>query len=133
MPIPAWKIAPALCYGNGVVFKPAALVPGSAGALSEIIIKAGVPAGVFNLVMGRGSVVGEAIINDRRIDAISFTGSVATGRAIAAKAIARMAKLQLEMGGKNPLVVLDAADLAVAVNWAGNGAFFSAAQRCTAP
>src|SRR5207237_2634812 len=85
--IPAWKIAPALCYGNCVVFKPAELVPGSAWAISEIIAKAGVPAGVFNLVMGRGSVVGEAIINDRRIDAISFTGSVATGRAIAAKAI----------------------------------------------
>jgi aldehyde dehydrogenase (NAD+) len=82
--------------------------------------------------MGRGSVVGETIINDRRVDAISFTGSVATGRAIAAKAIARMAKLQLEMGGKNPLVVLDDADLAVAVNCAVNGAFFSTGQRCTA-
>jgi acyl-CoA reductase-like NAD-dependent aldehyde dehydrogenase len=130
--IPAWKIAPALCYGNCVVFKPAELVPGSAWALSEIIIKAGIPAGVFNLLMGRGSVVGETIINDRRVDAISFTGSVATGRAIAAKAIARMAKLQLEMGGKNPLVVLDDADLAVAVNCAVNGAFFSTGQRCTA-
>jgi acyl-CoA reductase-like NAD-dependent aldehyde dehydrogenase len=130
--IPAWKIAPALCYGNCVVFKPAELVPGSAWALSEIIIKAGIPAGVFNLLMGRGSVVGETIINDRRVDAISFTGSVATGRAIAAKAIARMAKLQLEMGGKNPLLVLDDADLAVAVNCAVNGAFFSTGQRCTA-
>jgi acyl-CoA reductase-like NAD-dependent aldehyde dehydrogenase len=130
--IPAWKIAPALCYGNCVVFKPAELVPGSAWALSEIIIKAGIPAGVFNLVMGRGSVVGETIINDRRVDAISFTGSMATGRAIAAKAIARMAKLQLEMGGKNPLVVLDDADLAVAVSCAVNGAFFSTGQRCTA-
>jgi alpha-ketoglutaric semialdehyde dehydrogenase len=130
--IPAWKIAPALCYGNCVVFKPAELVPGSAWALSDIIIKAGIPAGVFNLVMGRGSVVGETIINDQRVDAISFTGSVATGRAIAAKAIARMAKLQLEMGGKNPLVVLDDADLAVAVNCAVNGAFFSTGQRCTA-
>jgi aldehyde dehydrogenase (NAD+) len=130
--IPAWKIAPALCYGNCVVFKPAELVPGSAWALSEIIIKAGIPAGAFNLVMGRGSVVGETIINDPRVDAISFTGSVATGRAIAAKAIARMAKLQLEMGGKNPLVVLDDADLTVAVNCAVNGAFFSTGQRCTA-
>ena len=130
--IPAWKIAPALCYGNCVVFKPAELVPGSAWALSEIIIKAGIPAGVFNLVMGRGSVVGETIINDRRVDAISFTGSVATGHAIAAKAIARMAKLQLEMGGKDPLVVLDDADLGVAVNCAVNGAFFSTGQRCTA-
>jgi alpha-ketoglutaric semialdehyde dehydrogenase len=130
--IPAWKIAPALCYGNCVVFKPAELVPGSAWALSDIIVKAGIPAGVFNLVMGRGSVVGETMINDPRIDAISFTGSVATGRSIAAKGIARMAKLQLEMGGKNPLVVLDDADLGVALNAAINGAFFSTGQRCTA-
>src|ERR1700694_5417798 len=130
--IPAWKIAPALCYGNCVVFKPAELVPGSAWALSEIIIKAGIPAGVFNLVMGRGSVFGETIINDRRVDAISFTGSVATGRAIAAKAIARMAKLQLEMGGKNPLVVVDDADLAVAVKCAVNGAMFSTGPGCAA-
>ncbi len=130
--IPAWKIAPALCYGNCVVFKPAELVPGSAWALSEIIVNAGVPAGVFNFVMGRGSVVGETMINDPRVDAISFTGSVATGHAIAEKAIKRMAKLQLEMGGKNPLVVLDDADLAVAVNCAVNGAYFSTGQRCTA-
>jgi acyl-CoA reductase-like NAD-dependent aldehyde dehydrogenase len=130
--IPAWKIAPALCYGNCVVFKPAELVPGSAWGLADIIVKAGLPAGVFNLVMGKGSVVGETMINDSRVDAISFTGSVATGRAIAAKAIARMAKIQLEMGGKNPLVVLDDADLGVAVNVAVNGAFFSTGQRCTA-
>jgi alpha-ketoglutaric semialdehyde dehydrogenase len=130
--IPAWKIAPALCYGNCVVFKPADLVPGSSWALAEIIVKAGVPAGVFNLVMGRGSVVGEALVNDPRVDAISFTGSVATGRAIAGKAIARMAKLQLEMGGKNPLVILDDADLPTAVNCAVNGAYFSTGQRCTA-
>ena len=130
--IPAWKIAPALCYGNCVVFKPADLVPGSSWALAEIIAKAGVPTGVFNLVMGRGSVVGEALVNDPRVDAISFTGSVVTGRGIAAKAIARMAKLQLEMGGKNPLVVLDDADLPTAVNCAVNGAYFSTGQRCTA-
>jgi len=130
--IPAWKIAPALCYGNCVVFKPAELVPGSAWALSELIANAGVPTGVFNLVMGRGSVVGEAFIGDPRVDAISFTGSVATGHSIAAKAIKRMAKLQLEMGGKNPLVVLDDADLSVAVNCAVNGAYFSTGQRCTA-
>ena len=130
--IPAWKIAPALCYGNCVVFKPADLVPGSAWALADIIVKAGVPPGVFNLVMGRGGVVGEAMIGDKRIDAISFTGSVATGRSIAAKAIGRMAKLQLEMGGKNPMVVLDDADLPTAVNCAVNGAFFSTGQRCTA-
>jgi len=130
--IPAWKIAPALCYGNCVVFKPADLVPGSAWALSEIIVEAGVPSGVFNLVMGRGSVVGDALVTDPRVDAITFTGSVATGRGIAAKGIARMAKLQLEMGGKNPLVILDDADLATAVNCAVNGAYFSTGQRCTA-
>ena len=130
--IPAWKIAPALCYGNCVVFKPADLVPGSAWALSEIIVKAGIPSGVFNLVMGRGSVVGDALVTDRRVDGISFTGSVATGHALAAKAIARMAKLQLEMGGKNPLVILDDADLPTAVNCAVNGAYFSTGQRCTA-
>jgi aldehyde dehydrogenase (NAD+) len=130
--IPAWKIAPALAYGNTVVFKPADFVPGSAWALSDIIVRAGIPAGVFNLVMGRGSVVGDALVNDPRIAGISFTGSVATGRGIAAKAIARMAKVQLEMGGKNPLVVLDDADLATAVNVAVQGAYYSTGQRCTA-
>jgi acyl-CoA reductase-like NAD-dependent aldehyde dehydrogenase len=130
--IPAWKIAPALAYGNTVVFKPADLVPGCAWALSEILVKAGIPKGVFNLVMGRGSVVGEALVNEPDVAAISFTGSVGTGRAIAAKAIGRMAKIQLEMGGKNPLVVLDDADLATAVNCAIQGAYFSTGQRCTA-
>ena len=130
--IPAWKVAPALAYGNCVVFKPADLVPGSSWALAEIIARAGVPAGAFNLVMGRGSVVGEALVNDPRVDAISFTGSVETGRKIAQKAVARMAKFQLEMGGKNPLVVLDDADLKTAVESAVNGAFFSTGQRCTA-
>ncbi|KDD86970.1 aldehyde dehydrogenase family protein [Bordetella bronchiseptica] len=130
--IPAWKIAPALAYGNTVVFKPADLVPGSAWALAEILSRAGLPAGVFNLVMGRGSVVGQAILDDRRVNAVSFTGSVATGRRVAEAAIGRMAKVQLEMGGKNPLVVLDDADLKVAVECAVNGAFFSTGQRCTA-
>jgi alpha-ketoglutaric semialdehyde dehydrogenase len=130
--IPAWKVAPALAYGNCVVFKPADLVPGSAWAMAEIISRAGLPAGAFNLVMGRGSVVGEALVNDPSVDAISFTGSVETGRKIAQKAVARMAKFQLEMGGKNPLVVLDDADLKTAVESAVNGAFFSTGQRCTA-
>lgn len=132
--IPAWKIAPALAYGNTIVFKPAELVPGSAHALSEIIVRAGVPEGVFNLVMGKGSVVGEALLTSPKVSAISFTGSVATGRRIAATCIAAepMKKLQLEMGGKNPLVVLDDADLDVAVDCAVNGAFFSTGQRCTA-
>jgi aldehyde dehydrogenase (NAD+) len=130
--IPAWKIAPALAYGNTVVFKPADLVPGCAWALADIIARAGAPPGVFNLVMGRGSAVGDAIITSPDVDGISFTGSVDTGRAIARKAVERMAKLQLEMGGKNPLVVLDDADLAVAVNCAVQGAFYSTGQRCTA-
>jgi aldehyde dehydrogenase (NAD+) len=130
--IPAWKVAPALAYGNCVVFKPADLVPGSAWAMAEIISRAGLPAGVFNLVMGRGSVVGETMIGDPRVDAISFTGSVDTGRKVAQKAVAQLKKLQLEMGGKNPLVVLDDADLKTAVESAVNGAYFSTGQRCTA-
>lgn len=132
--IPAWKIAPALAYGNCVVFKPADLVPGSALALSEIIARAGLPAGVFNLVMGRGSEVGDAILRHRDVAAISFTGSVPTGRKVAEACITAtpMKKIQLEMGGKNPLVILDDADLKVAVECAVNGAFFSTGQRCTA-
>jgi alpha-ketoglutaric semialdehyde dehydrogenase len=133
--IPAWKIAPALAHGNAVVFKPAELVPGSAWALAEILSRAPLPAGTFNLVMGRGRDVGEAMLNDDRVAAISFTGSEATGRKVAQACIGRrgpMARFQLEMGGKNPLVVLDDADLDVAVNCALNGAFFSTGQRCTA-
>jgi aldehyde dehydrogenase (NAD+) len=130
--IPAWKIAPALAYGNCVVFKPADLVPGSSWAIAEIVSRSGLPKGVFNLCMGRGSVVGEAMVNDPRVDAISFTGSVDTGRKIAAKAVASMKKIQLEMGGKNPLVVLDDADLNVAVESAVQGSYFSTGQRCTA-
>ena len=130
--IPAWKIAPALAYGNCVVFKPADLVPGTAHALSKIIAGSGIPSGVFNLVMGRGSVVGETLVNHPDVAAISFTGSVATGRSIAAACVSGMKKFQLEMGGKNPLVVLDDADLGVAVECAANGAFFSTGQRCTA-
>jgi aldehyde dehydrogenase (NAD+) len=130
--IPAWKIAPALAYGNCVVFKPADLVPGMAHAIAQIIVNAGTPKGVFNFVMGRGSVVGEVVVNDPRVDAITFTGSVETGRKVAAKAVARMARFQLEMGGKNPLVVLDDADLKTAVECAVNGAFFQTGQRCTA-
>ncbi|MEP7206153.1 MAG: aldehyde dehydrogenase family protein [Casimicrobiaceae bacterium] len=130
--IPAWKIAPALAYGNCVVFKPADLVPGTAHLLAQIIAKAGLPAGVFNLVMGRGSVVGEALLKHRDVQAITFTGSVETGQKVAAACTARLKKFQLEMGGKNPLVVLDDADLKVAVECAVNGAFFSTGQRCTA-
>jgi acyl-CoA reductase-like NAD-dependent aldehyde dehydrogenase len=130
--IPAWKIAPALAYGNAVVLKPADLVPGSAWAIAEILHRHGLPDGVFNLVMGRGSVVGEALLDAPDVVAVSFTGSVETGRHIAQKCAARLAKFQLEMGSKNPLVVLDDADLEVAVSCAVNGAFFQTGQRCTA-
>lgn len=130
--IPAWKISPALAYGNTVVFKPAALVPATAQALARIIESAGLPAGVFNLVMGSGREVGEAIVTSPQVDAVSFTGSVATGRAVLLKTAERQARVQLEMGGKNPLVVLDDADLEIAVECAINGAFYSTGQRCTA-
>jgi acyl-CoA reductase-like NAD-dependent aldehyde dehydrogenase len=130
--IPAWKIAPALAYGNCVVFKPADLVPASAHALSEIIVRAGVPAGVFNLVNGRGSVVGQTILDHADVHAVTFTGSVATGRKVAAACVGTMKKFQLEMGGKNPFIVLDDADLSTAVESAVNSGFFSTGQRCTA-
>jgi len=130
--IPAWKIAPALAFGNTVVFKPAQWTPGCAWVLTELLANAGLPPGVFNLVMGSGSVVGETIVNHPDVAAISFTGSMDTGRGIAKKAVARMAKIQLEMGSKNPLVVLDDADLPTAVNVAVQGAYFSTGQRCTA-
>ena len=130
--IPAWKIAPALAYGNTVVFKPADLTPGTAHLLAEIIHEAGAPPGVFNLVMVSGRVVGNAIVEDPLINAISFTGSVPTGHEIGRSAIARMKKIQLEMGGKNPMVVMDDADISLAVSVCLNGAFFSTGQRCTA-
>ena len=132
--IPAWKTAPALAFGNCVVLKPAELVPATASALAEIIARAGVPPGVFNLVIGRGSVVGEAMLRHPGVNAITFTGSVGTGRRVAATCIASdpMKKVQLEMGGKNPLIVLDDADLPNAVETAVNGAYFSTGQRCTA-
>jgi len=132
--IPAWKTAPALAYGNTVVLKPADLVPGSAVALAEIVSRSGLAPGVFNLVMGRGSEIGETLVRDPDVSAISFTGSVTTGRRIAASAVGTtpMKKFQLEMGGKNPMVVLDDADLKVAVECAVNGAYFSTGQRCTA-
>ncbi len=130
--IPAWKIAPALAYGNCVVFKPASLVPGCAHALAEILVEAGCPRGVVNLVMGGGGSVGDTLVTAPGVDALSFTGSVETGRAIAARAIGGMKRLQLEMGGKNPLIVLDDADLDNAVECAIQGAFYSTGQRCTA-
>ena len=130
--IPAWKIAPALAFGNCVVLKPADLVPGSAWALADIIQRSGIPAGVFNLVMGRGRVIGEALVQHPGIAAISFTGSVGVGRGIAAACVASGKKVQLEMGGKNPQVVLDDADLNQAVELSAQSCFYSTGQRCTA-
>jgi alpha-ketoglutaric semialdehyde dehydrogenase len=130
--IPSWKIAPALAYGNCVVIKPADLVPGSAWALAEIISRAGLPAGAFNLVMGSGREVGQSIVDHPGIDAVSFTGSQQVGKQVAASCVARGAKVQLEMGGKNPQIVLDDADLNVAVELCAQSAFFSTGQRCTA-
>ena len=130
--IPAWKIAPALSYGNAVVLKPADLTPGCAWELAKILDDAGLPKGVLSLVVGRGSTVGARLVEHPDVDAISFTGSVATGRGIAVKCAETHKKVQLEMGGKNPMVVLDDADLEVAVPACVNGAFFSTGQRCTA-
>jgi alpha-ketoglutaric semialdehyde dehydrogenase len=130
--IPAWKIAPALAYGCTVVFKPAEMVPASAWSLVEICARAGLPAGVLNLVVGPGRVVGERMLHDTRVKGVTFTGSQTTGAAVARALAARFAKAQLEMGGKNPLVVLDDAELEVAVDCAVQGAFFQTGQRCTA-
>lgn len=130
--IPAWKTAPALAFGNAVVLKPAELVPGCAWALAEIISRSGLPKGAFNLVLGKGSVLGEALVAHPHVDGVSFTGSQQVGAQVATACAARRARVQLEMGGKNPLVVLDDADPAVAVEAAVNGAFFSTGQRCTA-
>ncbi|WFU00653.1 aldehyde dehydrogenase family protein [Rhizobium sp. CB3171] len=130
--IPAWKIAPALCYGNTVVFKPADLVPGCSWAIVDILHRAGLPKGVLNLVMGKGSVVGQAMLDSPVLSGITFTGSVGTGKRVALSSVEHGRKYQLEMGGKNPMVVLDDADLTVAVEAAANSAFFSTGQRCTA-
>ncbi len=130
--IPAWKIAPALAFGNCVVLKPADLVPGSAWALAEIISRSGIPAGVFNLVMGPGRVIGDALVNHPGVNAISFTGSVGVGSRIAETCAKGLKKVQLEMGGKNPQVILDDADLTQAVELSAQSAFYSTGQRCTA-
>ncbi|CAN7554440.1 aldehyde dehydrogenase family protein [Devosia sp. LjRoot3] len=130
--IPSWKIAPALAYGNTVVIKPADLVPGSTWAIVDILVRAGLPKGVLNLVMGKGSVVGQTMLDSKDVNAISFTGSVGTGKRVAAASIEHTRKFQLEMGGKNPTIVLDDADLKVAVETVAQSAFFSTGQRCTA-
>jgi acyl-CoA reductase-like NAD-dependent aldehyde dehydrogenase len=130
--IPAWKIAPALAYGNTVVIKPADLVPGSTWAIVDILQRAGLPKGVLNLVMGKGSVVGQTMLDSPDVVALSFTGSVGTGRRVAEASIKHNRKFQLEMGGKNPVLVLDDADIKVAVESVAQSAFFSTGQRCTA-
>jgi alpha-ketoglutaric semialdehyde dehydrogenase len=130
--IPAWKIAPALAFGNCIVFKPSELTPASTWTLTDIFARAGLPAGVLNLVQGTGPTVGAALAASPDLDAISFTGSQPVGKSVARAAVETGARVQLEMGGKNPLIVLDDADLATAVSVAVNGAFFQTGQRCTA-
>jgi acyl-CoA reductase-like NAD-dependent aldehyde dehydrogenase len=130
--IPAWKIAPALAYGNTVVFKPADAVPASAWALVDALHRAGLPPGVLNLVMGRGSEIGDVLTGSTEVSAVSFTGSVPTGERVLAAATQRRARVQLEMGGKNPLIIADDADLDLAVEVALQGSYGSTGQRCTA-
>ncbi|WP_217360652.1 aldehyde dehydrogenase family protein [Ruegeria arenilitoris] len=128
----AWKIAPALCYGNAVVWKPANLTPASAVALTEIIERQDIPKGLFSLVMGSGGAIGQTLVESPQVDAISFTGSVPVGKGIAAAAIQNLTKVQMEMGSKNALAVMDDADLDLAVSVALGGAFGGTGQKCTA-
>lgn len=129
--IPAWKLAPALAFGNCAILKPSELTVGCAHALSEIIVEAGVPRGVFQMLLG-GAAIGSALVAHPDIKLVSFTGSSATGRKIALLTQGRRAQLQLELGGKNPLVVMSDADLDGALDAAVKGAFYSTGQRCTA-
>jgi alpha-ketoglutaric semialdehyde dehydrogenase len=130
--IPAWKIAPALAFGNTVVFKPAELVPGSAWELVDILNRSGLPSGALNIVLGRGSELGPTLTTDPAVNAVTFTGSVATGRIILDAPAPLGRKVQLELGGKNPLVIVDDADLDLAVECLVQGGFGSTGQRCTA-
>lgn len=130
--IPAWKLAPAIAYGNTVVFKPSEYTPSTAVMLVELLQQAGLPAGVVNLVLGDGRAVGSVLVESEDIDAVTFTGSSATGAMIRERAAASGKKVQLEMGGKNPLVVMADCDLDRAVACAVDGAFFTTGQRCTA-
>jgi acyl-CoA reductase-like NAD-dependent aldehyde dehydrogenase len=129
--IPAWKAAPALAFGNTVVLKPANITPAVAAALTGIIAEAGAPPGVFNLVLGRGD-VGRAIVDHRDVTAVSFTGSQTVGAQVGIAAMKRQTRVQMEMGGKNPLIVLADADLDKAVAIAADGGFIQTGQRCTA-
>ncbi len=128
----SWKIAPALAYGNAVIWKPANLTPASAVALTEIIARQDIPKGLFNLVMGAGRDIGQRLVESPQVDAISFTGSVPVGKGIAAAAIGNLTRLQMEMGSKNALAVMDDADLDLAVSLALGGAFGGTGQKCTA-
>ncbi len=128
----SWKIAPALCYGNAVVWKPANATPASAVALTEIIAKQDIPKGLFSLVMGSGGTIGQQMVESPKVDAITFTGSVPVGKGIAAAAIQNLTKVQMEMGSKNALAVMDDADLDLAVTLALGGAFGGTGQKCTA-
>jgi aldehyde dehydrogenase (NAD+) len=127
-----WKIAPALAFGNAVIWKPANLVPASAVALAEIMSRQNLPAGLFNLVMGAGGSIGQQLIESPAIDAISFTGSVEVGKQIAQSAIGNLTKVQMEMGSKNALAVMDDGDMDIAVAAALGGAFGGTGQKCTA-
>ena len=128
----SWKIAPALCYGNAVVWKPANITPASALALTEIIARQDIPKGLFSLVMGSGREIGQRLVESPKVNAISFTGSVPVGKGIAATAIQNLTKVQMEMGSKNALAVMDDADLDLAVTLALGGAFGGTGQKCTA-
>jgi aldehyde dehydrogenase (NAD+) len=130
--IPAWKIAPALAYGNAVVWKPAELVPLTAVHLLQALVDAGLPSGVLNLVLGKGSEIGDVLVTHPAVQAITFTGSNPVGRALQRKATEHGKKVQLELGGKNPAVVLEDADLDLAAEQVARGAFLSAGQKCTA-
>jgi aldehyde dehydrogenase (NAD+) len=130
--IPAWKIAPALAFGNTVVFKPASLTPLTAVRLVEALDEAGLPAGVLNLVTGSAADVGDPLVRDPRVVAITFTGSNETGAELRRSAAERGAKLQLELGGKNPAIVLADADLEHALGQVVAGAMMSTGQKCTA-
>ncbi len=128
----SWKIAPALAFGNAVIWKPANITPASAVALTEIISRQDIPKGLFNLVMGAGRDVGQRLVESPKIDAISFTGSVPVGKGIATAAIQNLTKVQMEMGSKNALAVMDDADVDLAVTLALGGAFGGTGQKCTA-
>ncbi|HKP68330.1 MAG TPA: aldehyde dehydrogenase family protein [Pyrinomonadaceae bacterium] len=130
--IPAWKLAPALVAGNTVVFKPATLTPLTATLLTEIFVDAGVPVGVFNMILGSGSEAGDEIVSHPAVKALSFTGSTETGLRLYEQVARRGVKVQAEMGGKNPVVVLEDCDMALAVESTAQGAFGSTGQRCTA-